>query len=254
MPNRGDFAAAIAKMEAHLAAHPEDGKAQELMAPVWQRMGRFQEAIAAREAALKALGDTPERRIRLAEAFAAAENGEITPQAQEQIERALELDPKWPEARYFLGLAAAQKGDVEKARALWRALAADLPEGESARAAVEEKIAELDGPQGPSSPQSPSAPQDQASPQGQAAQAVAQMPPDQQQQTIRAMVERLNDRLAEKGGTVEEWSRLIRAYKVLNEEAKARQTLANARKAYAADAPALETIDGQARDLGLDGK
>ncbi|MBB4197702.1 c-type cytochrome biogenesis protein CcmI [Rhodoblastus sphagnicola] len=235
-PARGDLMVAVAKMEAHLAAHPDDAKALELMAPIWQRMNNFAKAVQAREDIIRLLGETPERRLRLADALAAANEGAFSPQAVEQIDRALELDPKSPEGRYFRGLAAAQMGDVDKARAVWKALVADLPESVPARKAVEERIAELDAPQ------------------GEAAQAVAQQAPAQQQQTIRAMVEGLAARLAEKGGTPDEWARLIRAYKVLNEDEKAKTALDGARKALAQDAAGLETIDAQAKELGVDGK
>ena len=39
-PERLDLAAAIAKVEAHLAQHPDDGRGYEVLAPVYLRMGR----------------------------------------------------------------------------------------------------------------------------------------------------------------------------------------------------------------------
>ncbi|PPQ38948.1 cytochrome c-type biogenesis protein CcmH [Rhodoblastus acidophilus] len=233
-PAQGDFMVAVAKMEAHIAAHPEDGKALELMAPVWQRLGDAAKAVHAREEALRLLGETPERHIRLAEAMANANNGDFTPQAEAHIARALQMAPKSPEVRYFVGAAAAQKGEFERAREIWSALAADLPEGSPPRVAVDQQIAELDA-------------------KGPVAQKVAQ-PSDAQQKTINAMVEGLAKRLSEKGGSAEEWARLIRAYKVLNENDKAKAALDDARKALAQDAGGLAKIDAQARELGVDGK
>jgi cytochrome c-type biogenesis protein CcmH len=240
-PNRNDFMVAVARMEQHIAAHPEDGKAQELMAPVWLRMGNFEKAIQAREAALRLLGDTAERHIRLAEAMAAGNNGAFTPEAFAHIDRAVALDRKSAEARYFLGAAAAQKGEFERASAVWKALAADLPEGSAPRKALEEQIAEIakgpvKGPVAEPAAQPPVA-QQAGAPQG---------------DMIRTMVAGLAARLAEKGGTPDEWGRLIRSYKVLNEEAKARTALGDARKALAQDPQALAKIDAQAKELGLD--
>jgi cytochrome c-type biogenesis protein CcmH len=255
MPSRTDFAAAIAKMELHIAAHPDDARALELMAPIWERTGEFDKALRARENLLRLLGESPERLVKLAEAMAAANNGTFAPDAVAQLDKALKLDPKLPEARFYLGAAAAQSGDVEKARMVWRALAADLPEGSGPRKAVEDQISQLDAPAGQvDAPKDQSdAPRDRVdAPKGPLAEQVAQQPPQQQQQTIHAMVARLAARLAEKGGSVEEWSRLIRAYKVLNEEEKAKEALTGARKAYAQDAAALQSFDGEARDLGLD--
>ena len=241
-PAKQDFGAVIAKMEAHIAAHPEDGKAQELMAPIYMRQGRFADAVKAREAALKLLGETAERHVRLAEAIAYANDGVIGPETEQEVDRALQLDPKQKEARYFLGLSAAQHDEKERARDIWRALIAELPEGSAARNAVEEKLGQLD------------APAEGAAPSPQAAEAVRAQPADEQQKTIRAMVERLAQRLAAQGGNAEEWARLIRAYKVLNEQDRARATLADARKALQNDPAALKTVDETASQLGLESK
>ena len=53
---------------------------------------------------------------------------------------------------------------------------------------------------------------------------------------IEGMVNKLATRLASNGGSVDEWSRLIRAYAVLHEADKAKAALADARKALAPDA------------------
>ncbi len=69
---------------------------------------------------------------------------------------------------------------------------------------------------------------------------------------IRGMVARLAERLAQKGGSAEEWSRLVRSYSVLNEPDKARDALASARKALAGDPNALASLDGAAADAPAD--
>ena len=62
---------------------------------------------------------------------------------------------------------------------------------------------------------------------------------------------RLATRLASSGGSVDEWSRLIRAYTVLHEADKAKAALADARKALAPNSNAVASLDALARDLGL---
>ena len=69
---------------------------------------------------------------------------------------------------------------------------------------------------------------------------------------IRGMVARLAERLAQKGGSAEEWTRLVRSYSVLNEPDKARDALASARKALAGDPNALASLDGAAKDAPAD--
>jgi cytochrome c-type biogenesis protein CcmH len=121
---------------------------------------------------------------------------------------------------------------------------AELPEGSQVKAAVADKIAMLDAPE-PAEPQA-------AAPQQAQAPAAAQ--PDAQQQMINSMVARLAERLATKGGDAEEWMRLIRAYKVLNESDKAEGALADARKALANDASSQDKLAALALEMGLRGK
>jgi cytochrome c-type biogenesis protein CcmH len=248
-PATTDIAVAVAKIEAHLAAHPEDGQAYEVVAPVYLSMGRYDDAVRAREEALKLLGPTPERYVRYAEALSYSADGLVSPEAEIQIDQALKLDPKFMEARYFQGLAAAQHDEKEAARKIWSDMIAELPEGSKVRAAVAEKIAMLDAPDtGEPSGAAPQA----AAPQQ--AQAPAAARPDPQQEMINAMVARLAQRLATKGGDAEEWMRLIRAYKVLNESSKAEGALVDARKALASDAAGQGKLTELAQELGLTGK
>jgi cytochrome c-type biogenesis protein CcmH len=79
------------------------------------------------------------------------------------------------------------------------------------------------------------------------------MAPAERDATIRGMVEGLAARLATNGGSLEEWSRLVRAYTVLREPEKARAALGEARKAFGADAAAMAGLDALAGELGLGG-
>jgi hypothetical protein len=53
------------------------------------------------------------------------------------------------------------------------------------------------------------------------------------------------------GASVDEWSRLIRAYAALHEADKAKAALADARRALAPDPNAVASLDALAHDLGL---
>lgn len=73
-------------------------------------------------------------------------NGEgmLSPAADYSYRRALQLAPKAPSPRFFYGLALAQSGQLEAARALWVPLAADLPADMPLRAELQENIAAID--------------------------------------------------------------------------------------------------------------
>src|ERR1700720_716537 len=103
-PARMDLAAAIARIEAHLAQHPDDGRGYEVLAPVYLRMGRAGEAVHAARAALRLLGETPARLALYGEALVAAANGVVTPEAKQSFEAAAK-DPLAAAPRFFLGLA-----------------------------------------------------------------------------------------------------------------------------------------------------
>ena len=82
--------------------------------------------------------------------------------------------------------------------------------------------------------------------------AVAAIPPDQQQAMIHRMVDGLADRLKANGGDIDGWLRLVRAYRVLDEQDKAKVALADARRAFASDPAATKRLETLARELGLE--
>ena len=51
----------VAKVEAHLRQHPDDGRGWDVLAPVYMRMGEFQQAVDAFERATRLLGESPQR-------------------------------------------------------------------------------------------------------------------------------------------------------------------------------------------------
>ena len=229
----------LADLEADLAAHPGDGKALEQITPLYLEAGRFDDAVRTSKAAIDVLGESPERLVKYAEAMSYANDGEFSPEAVAQLERASKLAPNYLLARYYLGLAAAQQGEVEKARKIWTAMLPELSQGSKARKDVVDKLALLDAPVAGAAP----------GPQPNAAE-----PADQRQKSIQAMVDAAAQRLAAQGGSAKEWTRLIRSYKVLNEPDKARDALERARKALSGDAAALGELDALAKELGLNGK
>jgi cytochrome c-type biogenesis protein CcmH len=231
----GDIEAALAKVEAHLIAHPDDGLGFKVIAPVYMHLGRFDEAAKAYGEALRLLGEVASLRADYGEALTASAGGIVTAQARAAFEQALPGDS--PKARYYLGLAAEQDGDKAKAIALYEKLAQDAPGDAPWLGLLRERLAALKG-----------AAPDAAG--GEAA-AVAALDPDAQQAAIRGMVERLAARLAQNGDDAQGWLRLIRAYCVLHETDKARQAMAEARKALSSDAAAGRDLDALAREFGL---
>ncbi|ACB95848.1 c-type cytochrome biogenesis protein CcmI [Beijerinckia indica] len=249
-PQSMDIMAAIAKIEAHLRQAPDDARGYELLAPIYMRLGRFDDASKAYAEILRLEGETATRQAAYGEALVFAAKGEVTSQAQ----AAFAASSDQPRSRFYLGLAAEQAGDKAKARDIWNQLLADAPADAAFVPLLRQRLAELDGlQQSGEPPNSPSGSNASAAniPQGGAA--IAAMPEAERNAAIHTMVDRLAARLAEKGEDLEGWLRLIRAYTVLKEEAKAHAALADARRALAGNQEAVSRIDALAHELGLEG-
>jgi cytochrome c-type biogenesis protein CcmH len=235
--------AAVAKLEAHLAAAPQDAKGWEVLAPVYLRMGRYEDAAGAFGQLLKLKGESGALRASYGEALIATAGGVVGADARAAMEKALVDTPGLPKARFYLALAVEQDGDTKKALEQYQALLDDSKPGAPWIGAVKTRMAKLRG-EAPAEP--PAAPAPKVAGAG-----IQGMSPDQQEM-VRGMVERLATRLAQSGGGAEEWQRLIRAYSVLHETDKAKAALGAARTALAKDGPATAQLAALAHDLGLE--
>ena len=79
----------VAKVEARLRDHPEDGTGWDVIAPVYYAMGRYADAAGAYSNALRLVGETPERLQGFANARIRAENGIVPEDARKALERIL---------------------------------------------------------------------------------------------------------------------------------------------------------------------
>lgn len=244
-PDRNDLSGAVARIEQHLREHPEDGRGFEVIAPYLLRTGRGEDAVHAYSEALRLLGATAARHAALGEARVVVAQGAVTPQAKKDFEAALALDAAAPEAQYYLGVAAAQAGEKDKAIAIFSKMAADAPADAAYLKAVNAQLAILRG--------EASAPIVARGPSSEQGKAIAAMPADQRQEMIRGMVDRLASRLESKSDDVEGWLKLIRAYSVLAETEKAKKAVTDARKALASKQDDMARIEALAKELNIGG-
>lgn len=229
----------LARAEAALAQDPENGEGWEIMAPVYMRLGRYQDAVRAYGNTIRLLGSTADRESMHGVAQVAASGGVVTAQARTAFDRALALDPKHLQARVSKALAQEQDGDRAAAAATLKAVVADAPSAPWVPG-VQREIARL----GAAPERGPTA-ADVA--------AADKMGAADRSTMIRGMVEGLAARLASEGGAVDDWLRLVRSYSVLGEKDKARAAAAKARETYASDAEARAKIEQLVESLGLGG-
>jgi cytochrome c-type biogenesis protein CcmH len=242
----------IAQVEAHLAQRPDDGRGWEVIAPVYLRLGRFDDAVKARRNALRLNGDSAERQAALGEALVFGANGVVTAEAKSAFEKAVALDPAHVQARYFLGLAAEQDGNRARAAATWRTLIESAPPDAPWIEFVRGALARVEG-AGASAGAAGAGGGAGSGPSEEQVAASSELSPEQRKLMIQGMVDRLAERLNRDGSDVEGWLRLVRSYMVLGQADKARAAAADARRALAGDPNKLRRLDDLVKGLGLEG-
>ena len=235
------IAALIVRIERHLETNPNDGRGWEVIAPVYLRLERYDDAVKARRNALNLLGATAQREVDLGSAIAIAAGGVVTADAKAAFARAAAIDPGNVQAMFFLGVAAQQDGNETEAVRIWRDLIARSPPDAPWLPMVRDQLARA-APDAPAPAPGPTQ-EDVTTAQG--------MSPEARGQFINTMVERLAARLRENGSDVDGWLRLLRAYMVMGERDKARMAANEAREALAREPEKLKLLDAGLKNLGV---
>ena len=230
----------VARVEAHLRAHPEDGKGWDVLAPVYMRLGDLQQSADAFARAIRLLGESPKRLAGFARANILLQNGVVTEPARVAYEKLLRLEPNSIEPQVWLAIAREQDGDLKGAQSEYQRL---LPGAEepwkgllSARSqAVGDRI-------------SGKTPDDAHQPNTGPA---ANMSPADRDKLIGQMVDGLANRLKQNGSDLDGWMRLVRSYVVLGRRDDAASALASARGQFAGDEKSLAQLNELAQSLGL---
>ena len=230
----------VAQVEQHLKENPTDGRGWAVLAPVLERLGRFDEAARAYRNSITYNGESAERRASLGEALTAVAGGVVTAEAKAEFEHAHALNADEPRANYFLGLAAEQEGRKGDAATIWRALLQKAPSDAPWRPLVQSSLARVGGGEVPALSDETMA-------------AAKGMSEGDRNAMVRGMVEQLANRLKQNGNDVDGWLRLVRSYLVMGERDKAKAALTDARAALANDAERLRQLNEGLKNLGLDG-
>lgn len=246
--NSQNLGALIARVEARLREHPDEGEGWDVIAPVYLGAQRYQDAADAYGEAIRLLGPSAKRLSGQGQALVLANNGVVTEEARGALTQAITLDPTLIEPRILIAIAKEQDGDFAGAIADWRALL-DKSSGDAPwRQMVEQRIAgdeaHLAGKPVPDQPV--------AGGPGAADVAAAQnMNPADRQAMIEQMVQRLAARLDQDGSDLGGWLKLVKAYSVLDRKDDALKALARAKSQFTGNAQALQQLDQLAAELGL---
>lgn len=269
----------VGMVEARLREHPDDGKGWEVLAPVYMKQQRFDDAARAYANSIRINGESLERVAGFADALVLANDGLVVPNARKAYQRLVVIAPDRPEPHFWLALAKEQDGDLTSAIADLDALLKSAPGDAPWRSMVEAKLGELRsnvaGGGGTSAPmQKPPSESGAGGPGGSSATApvvgggttsgqrppgpgaaeiaaAEQMSAEERSAFISKMVEGLAARLAVNGKDLDGWKRLARAYKVMGRDADAVKALADARRAFDGDKAAQDALNVLAKDLGI---
>jgi cytochrome c-type biogenesis protein CcmH len=214
---------AVARIEAQLKANPGDLRGWSVVAPAYMQLGRFDDAAAALRKVIELDGPTADRETDLGEALMMAKNGDAAGEPLELFRSASNRDVKHVRSRYYLASEATRAGDFANAKTQWKALLKLSTGGETWVANAEAGLAAAE------------------------AGLRGDMPANAD---IAGMVEGLSSRLMQSGGTIDEWTRLVRSRLVLGQTEAAQLAYDAARKAYpnAGDRAELDVL---AADNGL---
>jgi cytochrome c-type biogenesis protein CcmH len=248
------IASLVAQVEAHLERNPEDGRGWEVVAPVYMRLGRFDDAVKARRNALRILGANAEREADYGEALVGEANGIVTAEARAAFERAMKHEADHVRARFYVGLAAEQDGNRDQAAKIFRDLLARAPAGASWVPFVRAALARVGGKDvAASSTPNAAEPKATPGPTKEDVDAASQMSEGERGEMIRGMVARLAERLKNDGSDPDRWLQLVRAYMVLGDRDKARAAAGDARRALTNEPDKLRRLEDGVKQLGLEG-
>ncbi len=220
---------AVDQIERQLTATPDDARGWTVIAPAYMQLQRYADAERAYRRVLELSPPTPDAETDLAEALLMQNQGIAEGEPLDLLRSAAARDPKHVRSRFYLAGESMRLEDFEAARTQWTeivGLAAGtedwLPVAQQGLAAAGAELAG-DAP---------------------AAAAVVDAA------AIRAMVDGLSTRLMAEGGSLEEWTNLVRSRLVLDERDAAQAAYDKAVAAYP-DASTRADLDAVARTGNL---
>ncbi|MDW5314505.1 c-type cytochrome biogenesis protein CcmI [Rhizobium sp. PL01] len=238
----------IARAEQQLVTNPEDGAGWDVLAPIYYRSGRIEEAAVAFRNALRILGATPVRLGGYAESLIALSGGLVTNEARDALQKLLAIEPGDPRAQFYLALALKQEGKVPEALAAFEQIVSTSPAGAPWLPLVNEHIAGLKG-DTPAAAQQAGTPL--GNPSGEDIAAAKDMSTGDRTAMIEGMVGSLAEKLKADPKNFEGWMRIIRSYSVLGQRDKAADALKQGLAVFPADGSEGKQLLVLAGELGL---
>ena len=256
----GESGDPLAVLEARARENPQAGGIWSALAGAYFESGRFEEAVAAYDTAVKLAPKQAALWSGRGEARVMASTRDpMPPAAVADFERAVALDPKDPRARYFLAVKQDLSGNHHGAIDSWLALLGDTPPGAAWEADLRRtitqaaKINHIDVAVKLAAVQQPAAQLPAPAPAlpGPSAEDISRasaLRPSEQRTMAEGMVARLESKLKADPTNLDGWIMLIRSRMTLGQPDLARKALADALAANPGHAAQLRE---QASALGV---
>jgi cytochrome c-type biogenesis protein CcmH len=159
------------------------------------------------------------------------------------------MDPSNGTAGYYFGLMMAQTGRPDTALRIWDQLLRTSSQNSPWVSPIELQIDEIAVRAGVNYSR-PAVPIE-SGPSAAAMEAASEMSPTERLEMIQGMVSGLSERLANDGGPVEDWARLISSLAVLGQMDEARTVFEEAQLTFKEDLPAIDILNNTASQVGL---
>lgn len=253
----------IASLRERLRQNPDNDQGWFLLGLSYRNAGDFEQAAQAFRRASELQPRNADYVAYLGETILLKSGaGHPSPEAASLFRRALQLDSNNAQARYYLAtlkdLGGDHRGAIDDLVALLRTAPADAPWSSQVRDAVtaiaQENHIDIAGRLPPAPAAAPAGSTATAAipgPTPEQMQAANGIPPSQQDQMVRAMVDGLAARLRQNPRDADGWIRLMRSRMVLHDDAAAQQALRAGLAAFAGDAATQSRLRDAAGQLGI---
>lgn len=124
-PENTDFGVLIEDLADRLRQNPESTEGWVLLARSYRQINRLEDAATAYRRALATGSNDIDIYTEFGDTLTAMNGGTVPPEAADVFRAVLRTDRDEPRARFYLGLAAAQAGNVADSIAIWRDLTAN---------------------------------------------------------------------------------------------------------------------------------
>ncbi len=130
----------LARVEARLRTHPDDGRGWDVIAPFYYQARRYGESADAYRNAMRLLGESPSRMMGYVKAGIGANNGIVTEELRQITERLTKVVPDRAEPKFWLGLALEQDGNFAGAEKAYADLLASATDKDPWRSMVQGRL------------------------------------------------------------------------------------------------------------------